>query len=308
MAQCLLLGGNGFIGRNLALALADAGHSVLSADLIHAETLNHPLINYSIGDLAQKQYIDDCLQKGPFDFVFLLACTLIPSSGEKEFLAEQEFQRVLGYSLPEKMRRFEAKTLVYFSSGGAIYGNNGMSINHENAQLCPINYYGEAKKMLEEAIQKDALAHGIDYLILRPSNPYGLGQKLNAAQGLIAVTLGKVLQGEPIEIWGDGEVVRDYLHVSDLTAAVIALFSQDKARNEIYNVGSGVGKTVNQILEIIQSQVDYPLDIRYGEGRKVDVIVNVLNIEKIQSRANWLPEVSIEQGISELWQHIRKTH
>jgi UDP-glucose 4-epimerase len=308
MAQCLLLGGNGFIGRNLALSLANAGHSVLSADLSPVETFYHPLINYTTGDLAKPHFVDDCLKRGPFDFVFLLACTLIPSSGKDAFEKEQEFQRILGYSLPERMRKFEAETLVYFSSGGAIYGNNGINVNHENAQLCPINYYGEAKKMLEVSIQTDAPSSGIDYLIIRPSNPYGLGQKLNAAQGLIAVTLGKVLRGEPIEIWGNGEVVRDYLHVSDLTAAVIALLDQDKTRNEIYNVGSGIGKSVNQVLEIIQSNLDFPLDVRYGEARKEDVKVNVLNIDKMNSKLNWRPKVSLEQGISELWQHIRNTH
>lgn len=307
MAKCLLLGGNGFLGRNLTVALSHAGHSVFSADLGRPETPN-TTINHSIGDLGDPEFIDACLRQGPFDFVFLLACTLIPSSGKEAFIKEQEFQRILGYSLPKRMQKFGAQTLVYFSSGGAIYGNNGLQINHENAQLCPINYYGEAKKMLEASIQMDAPSNGVDYLIIRPSNPYGLGQKLNAEQGLIAVTLGKVLRGEPIEIWGDGEVVRDYLHVSDLTAAVIALMNHDNTRNEIYNVGSGVGKSVNQVLEIIQSQLDYPLNVKYGEGRKVDVKENVLNIDKMNSKVNWLPKVSLEQGIAELWQKIKCIH
>ena len=306
MAKCLLLGGNGFIGRNLAISLSNAGHSVHSADLNHVET---PLasLNYLTGDLAMPAFIDACLEKGPFDFVFLLACTLIPSSGKEAFLNEQVFQRNLGYSLAERMRIFGSKTLVFFSSGGAIYGNNGLKVNPESAPLCPINYYGEAKKILEEAIQTDAPSNGIDYLILRPSNPYGIGQKLNSAQGLIAVTLGKVLRNEPIEIWGDGEVVRDYLHVTDLISAALALISQH-IRNEVYNIGSGEGKSVNQILEVIQSLVVNKLDIRYGEGRAVDIKSSVLDIEKIKTAINWSPTVTLEQGISELWQHIRKTH
>jgi UDP-glucose 4-epimerase len=305
MAKCLLLGGNGFIGRNLAISLINAGHTVYSADLNHIET-PHASLTHLTGDLAKPDFIDDCLKQGPFDFVFLLACTLIPSAGEEAFLREQEFQRNLGYALAERMFKFGSQTLVFFSSGGAIYGNNGLDFNHETAPLCPINYYGAAKKMLEEAIQTDALAHGIDYLILRPSNPYGIGQKLNAAQGLIAVTLGKVLRNEPIEIWGDGEVVRDYLHVTDLISAALALISQH-TRNEVYNIGSGEGKSVNQILEVIQSLVVNKLDIRYGEGRAVDIKSSVLDIEKIKTAINWSPTVTLEQGISELWQHIRKT-
>lgn len=306
MAKCLLLGGNGFIGRNLAISLINAGHSVHSADLFHIETPQSS-VTHLIGDLSKPDFIDACLKQGPFDFVFLLACTLIPSSGKEAFMREQAFQRSLGYTLAERMFKFGSQTLVFFSSGGAIYGNNGLNLNHEAAPLCPINYYGEAKKMLEEAIQLDAPSHGIDYLILRPSNPYGIGQKLNAAQGVIAVTLGKVLRNEPIEIWGDGEVVRDYLHVTDLISAALALINQH-TRNEVYNIGSGEGKSVNQILEVIQSVVLNKLDIRYSEGRAVDIKVSVLDIDKIKTAINWYPTITLEQGISELWQHIRKTN
>ena len=304
MAKCLLLGGNGFIGRNLAISLSNAGHSVHSADLNHVET---PLasLNYLTGDLAMPAFIDACLEKGPFDFVFLLACTLIPSSGKEAFLNEQVFQRNLGYSLAERMRIFGSKTLVFFSSGGAIYGNNGLKVNPESAPLCPINYYGEAKKILEEAIQTDAPANGIDYLILRPSNPYGIGQKLNAAQGLIAVTLGKVLRGEPIEIWGDGEVVRDYLHVNDLVQGLLKLIDSNQ-KNEVFNIGSGIGQSVNQVLEIIRFVVGRNLSVSYKESRSVDVKSSILDVSKMYTSVNWKPEVSLEQGISELWAQIQK--
>lgn len=303
MAQCLLLGGNGFIGRNLALALANAGYSVLSADIKHDGEFHHPFITYRTGDLAQTHFVDDCLKQGPFEFVFLLACTLIPSSGEVEFLNEQNFQRNLGFVLPGRMQEFGSKTLVYFSSGGAVYGRNGFNLNHEGAPLYPINHYGQAKKILEEAIQKQT--NKVDYLILRPSNPYGYGQKINAAQGLIAVTFGKVMRGEPIEIWGDGCVVRDYLHISDLISAVIELMSRN-TRNEIYNIGSGEGKSVNQVLEVIQSIFNQKLDIRYGEGRTVDINSSVLDISKITTSTGWSPKVSLEQGISEFWLQIQK--
>lgn len=306
MATCLLLGGNGFIGRNLAIALAQAGHSVLSADLSHT-AISHEFIISSCGDLSNPDYIDNCLKQGPFDYVFLLACTLIPSSGKEAYFLELDFQKKLGCELLERMHKFGSKTLVLFSSGGAIYGNNGLAINHENAPLSPINYYGKAKKILESIIQSGAPEWGINYLILRPSNPYGIGQKLNAAQGLIAVALGKILRGEPIEIWGDGEVVRDYLHISDLISAVLALLNHD-TRNEVYNIGSGDGKSVNQILEVIQSSLDYKLDIRYGESRTVDVKSSVLDIGKIKAAINWSPKVTLELGISELWQQIKQMH
>jgi UDP-glucose 4-epimerase len=306
MAKCLLLGGNGFLGRNLASALVYAGYEVFSADIDVSRSIdNSSAISYLGGDLSNPIFVDACLQKGPFEYVFLLACTLIPSSGLEAFNKEQEFQRILGYALPEKMKKFGSQNLVFFSSGGAIYGNNGFDVNHELAPLCPINYYGNAKKLLEESIQELAPANGINYLIARPSNPYGSGQRLIANQGLVAVTLGKLLRNEPIEIWGNGETVRDYLHVSDLIRGVLKLLDGNQ-KNEVFNIGSGVGHSVNQVLDIIGDVVKRKLSIRYSEARSVDVKSSILDVSKMNLSVNWQPEVSLEQGISILWEQIQK--
>jgi UDP-glucose 4-epimerase len=306
MAKCLLLGGNGFLGRNLASELVNAGYEVVSADLNVSRSIdNSSAISYLGGDLSNPLFVDTCLQKGPFDYVFLLACSLIPSSGIEAFTKEQEFQKVLGYALPERMKSFGSQNLVFFSSGGAIYGNNGLDLNHEKAPLFPISHYGKAKKLLEASIMELAPANGINYLIVRPSNPYGNGQRLNASQGLIAVTLGKALRNESIEIWGNGESVRDYLHVSDLIRGLLKLIDGNQ-KNEVFNIGSGKGYSVNQILETIELVVGRKLSVNYSEARSVDVKSSILDISKIYKTVNWQPEVSIKQGISELWVQIQR--
>jgi UDP-glucose 4-epimerase len=117
--------------------------------------------------------------------------------------------------------------------------------------------------------------------------------------------LGKVLRGEPIEIWGDGEVVRDYLHVNDLVQGLLKLIDSNQ-KNEVFNIGSGIGQSVNQVLEIIRFVVGRNLSVSYKESRSVDVKSSILDVSKMYTSVNWKPEVSLEQGISELWAQIQK--
>ena len=301
MARILILGGNGFIGRNLAVSLVNQGFDIVSADrAISPKTLG---IEQRIGNLADASFVHSLFDSLPYDWVIHLACSLIPSSGYDDFIRERELNITGGFELARTMLKSGSKKLIFFSTGGAIYGNNGLQINNEEAPLFPMNYYAFSKLAMEQFIQLEARLSGLEYIIVRPSNPYGSGQNLFGRQGLIAVTLGKILSGEHPQVWGDGSVIRDYLHISDLCSSINVLVNSN-AMNEIINVGSGVGLSVNNVLQTIQHVTGNKLEIKYLPGRQVDVPVNVLDISKLQSITNWKPKVELEEGVSALWNEM----
>jgi UDP-glucose 4-epimerase len=195
--------------------------------------------------------------------------------------------------------------LIFLSSGGTIYGESESKLINEEEKLKPQNYYGFSKLLIEHYIQLQSRINNLKYVIARPSNPYGMGQKIHSKQGLIAVALGKIINNEAIDIWGDGSVIRDYLHVSDLSLAILNILNNDRW-GEIYNIGSGVGISVNNLLHLIEKTIDKKININYFESRFIDVHSNVLDISKIKKETGWTPQIKLDAGIKDLWEMMRK--
>ena len=170
---------------------------------------------------------------------------------------------------------------VYFSSGGTIYGNrNDVLPFVETDPMSPISYYGWSKQMMENSILFIHRTKGLKYLILRPSNPYGHGQNLFGKQGLVAVAIGKILRGNPIEVWGDGSAVRDYIYIDDLANVFSHLLNKD-VHNTTLNIGSGRGYSVNDVLAFLKIVSQKEFKIIYQNPRPVDVSTMVLNVERL---------------------------
>jgi UDP-glucose 4-epimerase len=141
------------------------------------------------------------------------------------------------------------------------------------------------------------LLHGIEYCVLRLSNPFGERQRVSAAQGAIAVFLYRALRNETIEIWGDGSVTRDYFHVSDAVSALIKALPYE-GDNRVFNIGSGVGRSLNEILDAIDTLIGTPVKRVYMPARAFDVPVNVLDISRAADLLNWNPQMPFIEGLS----------
>ena len=176
---------------------------------------------------------------------------------------------------------------LYFSSGGTVYGNkNDVMPFEEKDPMKPISYYGWSKQMMENSILFMHRTVGLDYLILRPSNPYGHGQNLYGKQGLVAVAIGKLLKGEPVVVWGDGSAVRDYIYVDDLAEIFVKLI-EGNTHNMTINVGSGRGYSVNDVLAFIKIVSGNDMKIVYQNPRPVDVSNVVLDITTLNEIVNY---------------------
>ena len=170
----------------------------------------------------------------------------------------------------------------------------------------PINYYGYSKLMIENYIFYLNRTKNLSFLILRPSNVYGKYQKLDSKQGFIAVALNKALSNETIEIWGDGNVVRDYIDVIDVSNGLNELINMD-ASDTILNIGTGKGSSLNDILSMIEKNLKIDLKINYKNKRKVDVNKVILNINKIKEVIGFTPK-DLTIGLENFINIIKKTH
>lgn len=290
--KIMLLGGAGFIGLNLAGALVRHGHEVHLAD----RTIVLPDYARSVPQFAGRHQISSngtaqlqvIIDELGIECVIGLVSGLIPSSTLNDFEAEMAEVIMPTFRLLDHLAK-RGISFVYMSSGGTVYGLNDKPMIAETEPLRPINHYGVSKVLFEQYLTFVGRMQQLRYLILRPSNPFGPFQNPQRKQGLVAVAVGKVLHGEPIEVWGDGSIVRDYLWVEDLTEAVVALLLKDGVWGRIFNIGSGQGHSIREVLAMIGALTGKNIEIRYREPRAVDVPRLVLDVSRLRETIDYQP-------------------
>jgi len=191
---------------------------------------------------------------------------------------------------------------VFVSSGGTVYGPNAPCPTLEDAPPHPICSYGLVKLTLENYFALYKRLHGTDFVVARVSNPYGPWQDPSRGQGVVAAMIYKVLTGQRVEIWGDGENIRDYIYVDDAISGLLAVASCGRS-GEVYNIGTGIGSSINQLTTIISKILGKNISLEYVESRTVDVKKNVLDSSKLSTAFDWHPRTDLETGIAEtaLW-------
>jgi UDP-glucose 4-epimerase len=227
--------------------------------------------------LEDTEAIERLLDAEQPDVVVHLASTLVPASDVAAYLEER--RTVLEPTLRLLLRLAERRLpVVFFSSGGAIYGPSAESALNEESTCRPISFYGQGKLELEELIRFLGRTANLPYLIVRPSNPFGGSQVLNGRQGLIAAVLGCVRDNRTLRIWGDGQVVRDYIYIDDLCTAVTHLITERTAGT--VNMGSGIGHSALDVIRMVEQIVARSVLVEFAPARAVDVPRIVLDVSR----------------------------
>jgi len=184
-----------------------------------------------------------------------------------------------------------------------VYGEPVELPVSESHPLNPISSYGVVKVAIEKYLGLYRHLHGLDVVILRPSNPYGPRQAKAGLQGIVGTCLQKILDNQPLDVWGDGGVIRDYIFVRDLTRLAV-LAGAPFAPSGIYNAGSGVGASVNDIVGLAEAASGRSLDVNRLPARPFDVLRIVLSIKAAQDAFSWRPEVDLAKGIEMTWKSL----
>jgi UDP-glucose 4-epimerase len=298
----LVLGGNGFIGSHLVDRLLAEGHRVRVFDK-YEEHFRKQLteVAYCVGDFGNRGMLSEALEG--IDMVFHLISTTLPKTSNDDPAFDVQSNVIETIFLLEQCVARKIRKVIYISSGGAIYGKPSVLPIPENCPTEPECSYGITKLTVEKYLALFNHLHGLDYVVLRPSNPYGSRQKPDGIQGAVSVFLGRVAQGKTIEIWGDGRVVRDYIFVDDLIDGIYrAAVMQSHSR--IFNLGSGMGHSLNEIVEVIRKVTGRQIDVAYKAKRSFDVPTIYLDIFRAKQELSWMPSVSLEAGMEATWTFV----
>lgn len=300
----LLLGGGGFIGQATARRLASDAmevhvlarqHALSAAPTIHIHTHTHT------GDISDPAILDTVLPK--CGTVVHLASSTSPGSSACKPSDELDNLRPT-LNLLERLHGQKDIHLVFVSSGGTVYGNPPQIPVNENAPFAPRSYHGAGKMALEGFLQAFRAA-GNAVTILRPSNAFGPGQDLRQGFGFVRTVLEHARNGSPLEIWGDGEAIRDFVYIEDVAEA-IALTIGNPADSGTYNVGSGQGHTLNEVLALARRVTGVEINALHKPARGEDVRGIVLDVSRIRTALGWKPRICLEEGLRRTWAWLQQ--
>lgn len=274
-SNILIFGGNGFIGTNLSRCLLEKGFSVYSFDI---KKPIHPIegVKYIEGNFFNDEDMYNALRDK--DMIVHAVCTINPGNSNSLYMNgySNDFVqsiKVFEHAITNKQR------LLFLSSGGTVYGEHNKLPINEDALPCPINHYGSLKLCLENVIKTFNNQSSWKLRIARISNPYGPGQDYNKGVGFIDAAVKKAINYEKLEIWGNGEIVRDYIYIDDVCNCLLDILLYD-GDFDIFNVSSSVGNSQKDIVKLIRS-FGYKLDVSYKDKRTIDVNKIILDNDRL---------------------------
>lgn len=308
MKNILITGGNGFIASHLVDTLAASGHKVTVLDVYPRPYDSLPQgVNFVQGTLQDIHLVRRTLEDHRIELVYHAAWANIHETALKDPVADVQTNLVASINLLSACQDTGVKRVIYLSSGGTVYGLPKHIPIPENHPTNPINAYGITKLTVEKYLHMFHHLYGLEYTILRPSVPYGPRQNPFHHQGVVTVFIYKALTQEPVTIFGDGEVVRDYFYIGDLTRALET--SKDLVfdpSNNTFNLGGMQPHSLNELVKKIESALDKKMLVNHEPARKFDVPHILLDTSLAQASLNWKPAVSLEEGIQRTADWLQK--
>lgn len=296
----ILLGAAGFIGKNLTIGLGrkPQNHLTLvdkSKHFFQEGNLYFPETTKIKEDAFDETTDFDKLLEGQ-DIVYHLVSTTASVTSNQHIEQELKANVIVTVNMLEACVRCKVKKVVFFSSGGTVYGKDVLCPINEEAPTNPICAYGLQKLSIEKLLFLYSYLHDLDYRVIRLSNPYRPYQRPNGGLGAITTFTYKALRGEEITVYGDGSVIRDFIYIEDAIKAIENIV-EGESRHRIFNIGSGCGTSIRKVLEIIGVVLKTDLKVVYKSKRKADVPENYLDISRYETCFGKLNLVSLYEGI-----------
>jgi len=311
----IILGAAGFIGINLTLALAK------EKDEKGKCRNNITLFDREIADFSHVRksgFSDISIIRGNFDIdsdfealtkdqdiVYHLISTTVPTTSNQQIAKEITSNVVVTANFLEACVKNKVKKVVFLSSGGTVYGKEKNMPLKEDMATYPISSYGLQKITIEKLLYLYRYMHGIDYRVIRLANPYGPYQRPNGVLGVVTTFVYKVLMGEPITVYGDGSIVRDFIYINDAIKGILNIVSGE-SKHRTFNLGCGKGHSIKEVIDIIHEALSIDVNVEYVSGRKVDVPINVLNINLYEETYGKLEYISLAEGVKKTATFMRE--
>jgi UDP-glucose 4-epimerase len=305
VSRCLIVGANGFIGSLLLDELVSRGHEVTAFDRFTSGTNTFRAKPESrvVGDFMNRADVASALRGQ--EIVFHLVSTTTPASAENDPTMDLRTNVASSVDLLELCVEAGVKKVYFASTGGAIYGDQAAAKLTERSIPKPISPYAIGKLAIEGYLAYFQRKYGLEYLAFRISNPYGPGQRPDKQQGVIPIFLRQVHRERPLTVFGDGSMVRDYVFVNDVVG-MIADTVGSPTKHMLYNIGSGNGTSISELLDVIRDVTGASPIITSAPLPSTFVSKAILDVGRFNEEFGPRELVPLHEGIERTWRAIRE--
>ena len=297
--KCVIFGGGGFIGSAIADRLLKDGHELKIFErprvAPYRKFTAYERVEWIAGDFLSANDVTNAINGS--DVVLHLISTTLPKNSNDDPVYDVQSNVVGTLQLLNAMVDHNVRKIVFISSGGTVYGVPKYLPIDEDHSTDPLVSYGITKLTIEKYLHLYERMHGIKSIALRVANPYGERQRPETAQGVIGAFLHRAIAGKPIEIWGDGNVTRDYIYIGDVAEAFVRSVEYSGSKS-VFNISSGMGTSLNELISMLEEVLGKPIERRYLEARPFDVPVSVLNNDLARAELHWSPTTTLRAGIA----------
>ncbi|OGC34780.1 UDP-glucose 4-epimerase [candidate division WOR-1 bacterium RIFOXYB2_FULL_48_7] len=295
--RIIVTGGAGFIGSNIVDLYLANGHQVMVIDNLTTGKKDnlHPKAEFVQLDIRDPK-LEELIAKFQPQIVNHVAAQIDVRKSVSDPIHNADVNELGTLNLLQAVVAQRVEKVIFSSTGGAIYGEvkekNGADENHPQE---PISPYAITKRSVEMYLHAYHVNNGLKYTVLRYGNVFGPRQDPLGEAGVIAIFCGKMLKGEVPTIYGDGEQLRDYVFVADVASA--NLLALQKGENQIFNIGTGVGTSVNQLFGYLKSLLKFKDDAVYAPARAGELFRSVLNAKRAEKLLGWEPTADVKTGL-----------
>lgn len=301
-ARCLVIGG-GLLGSHVARELVRNGHAVSVysrsfSDWLLAERELGLELELVQGEIPPGRELDELVSDA--EIVFFLAGSSTPRLSEEDAVGSIMGSLTPALSVMESLHRTNVRRIVIASSGGTVYGLVDKLPTSEDAPARPISLHGVNSLAIEGYAAFYAREHGMRPVILRYSNVFGPGERVQFKQAVVATWCDALSRGLPLTVVGSGSVERDFLFVEDAAVATVrAAFATEGPA--IYNVGSGRSHSLREILDMLGQVSGLTPEVRMAPARPIDVPVTRLDSSRLREATGWSASTDFSAGLAESW-------
>jgi len=305
--RLVLLGGAGFIGQSFTRWLGQEGLRAKSEIAI----LDPKEPKFCEPDHYLRLKIEDTDEVRDFvkdkDIIFHLVHTTIPAESQNAPGREERENLTPSKNLFTALAKKRGVKIVYFSSGGTIYGEPAeQKPVPESASPAPGSLYAQTKLAIENLVREAGASSELKYLIIRPANPYGPFQEILNRHGAVGRIFKDLNEGLWFSVYGDGKTIRDYIYIDDFLAGLFLVLKNDYW-GQTFNIGTGTGASLKQLIDLCEKVSGKKLKTKYEPIRGTDLKYNVLDRSKISS-LGWEPEHTLRRGLRKTWEYFRKKY
>jgi len=305
--RVMVSGGAGFIGSHTVDALVARGvHEVSVIDALSAgkrEQVNARARFHQV-DVRDTGAVRSVMEREQPEVLVHLAAQMDVRRSVADPAFDAQVNLVGFLNLMEAGRANGLRRVVFSSTGGAIYGEQERFPCDEEHPLRPVSPYGVAKLATEKYLFFYRAQYGIDYVALRYANVYGPRQDPHGEAGVVAIFCGRMLEGRPATIYGDGDQTRDYVFVGDVVRANVAAL--ESSASGAFNVGTGVETSVKQLHEILARIAGVSRAPEFGPPRPGEQRRSVILPERAARELGWRPQVDLSSGLAQTFGFFRE--